>query len=237
MAPQKIIITFLLIAFNPSLKALGEGVDVTREQMGALNQYSTKMGKDLVKNYLKLDLDKSIYFDLRGIVPRFRSKTKVGDPTLGSIAGSSLIAANTPQQPFLDLQVKVEQDGDALRMRNDPRDIPFAFRFSSMARVIPNVLEIQTYAYLPLSYRDELKVGSAMQVPNLELPLVSRLMRQAGFWAPWVVDSYYTTRMNDSSLDSGFGTAVFGDWSVAYRHRYRFTDGEQKDRFSLGVQF
>jgi hypothetical protein len=65
----------------------------------------------------------------------------------------------------------------------------------------------------------------------------SRLLAKAGLDSPWVLDSYFTNQSGESLLDSGLGTRAFGNWSLSYRYRYRFSDGEQVNRIALGTSF
>jgi hypothetical protein len=211
--------------------------EVTGGEMGQLRSYGRSVGKDVLKDATQIDLDQLARMDLTDWLPFGNSDlgAMLDDEPDGAVGG--LAGRRRRRRPGMNLIVNLQQSGDPARLLYDRQDIPFSFRVSSYARLIPDILEFQTYAYLPLSYHDEIRVGSSMPVPTLNLPFFRRLMRQGGLDSTWVLDSFFTSRLGMNTLDTGLGTTVFKGWSLMYRYRYRFDDREHTTRLGIGTTF
>ncbi len=209
----------------------------------ALQQYSLGVGKELIKEYLNLDVDAwALSWERRGealardvlYVP---AGTTLGqEPSQmpgGAVAGSAM-SAQTPHPRGLDL--RLDLTGDILRIK-DPRDLPVALRVSSRRRWMGMPLE--TRLSIPFSWKESVEAGARVPLPQLNALPWERFLESFGLQPTWDLSSGYSNRLGVNQFETGLGTRWMENWRFDYDYRTRSGQGdfEASHWLKLGREF
>lgn len=209
----------------------------------AIQQYSLGLGKELVKEYLDLDVDawalswerQSEAFARQVLdVPAGEAFSQDSRQMPGGAVPSSALAQGAPHPRGLD--IRLDMTGDLLRARN-LRELPMALRISGRQSWLG--LPLQTRISVPLSWNDSLVAGAKAPMPQLDVLPWERLLEAFGLENNWDLSSQYSNRLGVNQFETGLGTRWREDWRFDYDYRTRSGQGdfEASHWLKLGREF
>ncbi len=183
-------------------------------EMSQIQEYTRTLSKEWLKDLFHLDLDA-----IGGSVQRRANPYSRMD--LGGVAAgaSPLGGANYA------VHFRLEQYDDIRRLVSDRRDIPFALRLEVQTSVGAGLPPISTSLYLPMSWKDELRAGASIPLPQLGLPFGASTLDTDRFLSGWKLTSAYTNRLGVSSVETGLGAQWKKNWNVDLDYHIRFGQG------------
>jgi hypothetical protein len=217
---------------------------LTSNESSEVQQYGRQMGKGLLKEFLAIDVDAIGWSLQRRLAPAWPGSRGGAHPA--NLALSE--AANAPGigavhgpgfASLYAMDLRLEQYDDLRRLQSDLRDIPFAVRFDADSAFFGETFRVKTTLFMPLSWKDELRLEAKMPVPNLAPAWIGDLLHEGGFNGGWDLKSSYANRLGSSSVITGLGTQWLKIWSLNYEMRVRFGQDayEESQWLRLGRDF
>jgi hypothetical protein len=204
----------------------------TTKEVDEIQGYARGLGREWISKLLGLDLF-AMEQDFKRRTQALTSVThEGGKPSIGGIE-----AAYT--QPAYVLHLDFEQYDDINRIRQDPWDIPFAFKLNAQSVLIRGLVDLKTEAFVPLSWKDELRVKAELPVRLDRAAWLKRSLHAAGFTSPWAVRMMWGNRLGQNLLELGAGTQWLNCWDIKWIIRQRFGQGlsENSQWLKLGLIF
>ena len=207
--------------------------------MDTVHRYSDKVGRDLLKEELGLDLN-AMRFEFNPSTLRFEQVgeklRRPPDETVhqtgsGPSVRRSSVLNSGPALPnsTSNISLALDQNGDLLRLRNDVRDIPFAMRVEGQVPVLTRLTHLQTRLWVPFSAYDEFRAEANLPVYHLKLGQAERLLQSLGVQNNFDLRSDYTNRLGVNQVQAGMGTQwvspITGSMDLNYDYSQRFGQG------------
>jgi hypothetical protein len=211
------------------------------QDIAKIQDYTRTLSKEWLKEYFALDLD-ALSWRMQRRAQEWinpRSGASLAPGSIG-VRGDPGAAAGEAAAPVLySMDLRIEQYDDLKRLQADVRDIPFAVKFSAEGSLFDQKLRMKTNVFLPLSWKDELRVEASVPLEAPAVPIFGGLLESAGFSQNWDLKSTYSNRLGVSALQTGIGTQWLGLWTLDYEFRMRFGQevGDNSQWLRLGRTF
>lgn len=185
---------------------------VSGEEMSEIRSYSDRLGKDLLKKGLGLDLD-LLAVELDPTRWAFRR------PKAAQHANESMPGLGQGPAPGLNsyLRLRLEQSNDLRNLQRGLQEIPFGLSVDAQLPLLASLTALETRLWVPFSWREEFRARATL--PLLE-PLGGRKL---------TLRSDFRTQLGFNRLEAGLGTAVvtetLGPWDVDYGFQNNFGQG------------
>jgi hypothetical protein len=196
---------------------LSSSREASGEEMSEIRGYSDRLGRELLKENLGLDLD-ALQVELDpGRVLFGRSSSGAS-----SHANDALPGLSQGPAPGLTgyLRLRLEQGDDLRRLQAGLREIPFGLSVSGQLPLLANLAVLETSFWVPFSWREEFRAQAS-------LPLLDGLQGRK-----LILRSDFRNQLGLSKVDAGLGTDVasdsFGLWDVDYDFQRNFGQGEDE---------
>jgi hypothetical protein len=191
---------------------LSSSHEATGEEMSQIRGYSDRVGRELLKEELGLDLDAlAVELDPSHWAFHRPKASEAAEAAPGLSPGPA---------PGIEsfLRLRLEQSDDLRRLQQGLNELPFGLSVDAQLPFLADMVVLQTKLWVPFSWHEEIRAQALLPFHDLGRKLTLR--------------SDYRTQLGLNKLEAGLGTSVVSDslgpWDVDYDFQRNFGQGENE---------